>query len=202
MSSERKSFIIHKDSLSILDDLTDEQAGKLFKAIKSYHDNTEYQVDNLIKIAMSPFKNQFDRDAGKYTDTVERNRINGLKGGRPRSEPNPSKPKEPTGLIENPTKPKKADSDSKSGNDSGSESDNKKTGRFTPPSLQEVVDYCKERSNNVDPNNFIDHYESNGWVRGKTKIKDWKACVRTWEKNSQQPTAQQQERKKPRGFGE
>ena len=38
--------------------------------------------------------------------------------------------------------------------------------------------------NFVDPQNFIDHYTANGWLRGKTKIKDWKACVRTWEKSS------------------
>ena len=55
--------------------------------------------------------------------------------------------------------------------------------RFTPPTIQEVADYCKERKNGVNPQTFLDHYEANGWVRGKTKIKDWKACVRTWEKN-------------------
>lgn len=62
-----------------------------------------------------------------------------------------------------------------------------KTARFAAPSLVEVSEYCKERGNSVDPQAFIDHYEANGWVRGKTKIKDWKACVRTWEKN-QKPT--------------
>ncbi len=56
--------------------------------------------------------------------------------------------------------------------------------RFTPPSIQEVTEYCLERKNSVDPATFIDHYETNGWMRGKTKIKDWKACVRTWEKNA------------------
>lgn len=56
--------------------------------------------------------------------------------------------------------------------------------RFTPPSLFEVESYCQERGNHVDPQGFIDHYEASGWVRGKTKIKDWKACVRTWEKNA------------------
>lgn len=60
----------------------------------------------------------------------------------------------------------------------------KKTSRFTPPNLKEVSDYCKERNNQVNPQAFIDHYESNGWMRGKTKIKDWKACVRTWEQNT------------------
>jgi len=61
-----------------------------------------------------------------------------------------------------------------------------KPGRFTPPTLEEVTSYCKERCNFVDPEKFIDHYESSNWFRGKTKIKDWKACVRTWEKSSQQ----------------
>lgn len=55
---------------------------------------------------------------------------------------------------------------------------------FTPPKFEEVKAYCDERKNNVDPEGFIDHYETNGWMRGKTKVKDWKACIRTWEKNS------------------
>lgn len=60
---------------------------------------------------------------------------------------------------------------------------NKGGRRFTPPSLSDVTAYCQQRGNNVDPEAFIDHYTANGWMRGKTKIKDWKACVRTWEKN-------------------
>ena len=63
-----------------------------------------------------------------------------------------------------------------------------KSARFTPPTPEQVADYCQERGNSIDAQQFIDHYEANGWMRGKTKIKDWKACVRTWEKN--QPTAQ------------
>ena len=55
---------------------------------------------------------------------------------------------------------------------------------FTPPKVEEVFQYCAERCNKVDAQEFIDHYQSNGWMRGKAKIKDWKACVRTWEKNS------------------
>lgn len=53
--------------------------------------------------------------------------------------------------------------------------------RFIPPSVEEVAAYCRERGNGIDPQEFVDHYTANGWVRGKTKIKDWKACVRTWE---------------------
>lgn len=56
-------------------------------------------------------------------------------------------------------------------------------GRFAPPTVQEVQEYCIERQNTVDPQRFIDHYEANGWMVGKTKMKDWKAAVRNWEKN-------------------
>lgn len=53
--------------------------------------------------------------------------------------------------------------------------------RFVPPTVDEVREYCEERENGIDPCAFINHYTANGWMRGKTKIKDWKACVRTWE---------------------
>lgn len=59
--------------------------------------------------------------------------------------------------------------------------DNKESGRFTPPTLEEVSDYCLERKNGVDPQRFIDYNQSKGWIIGKSKMKDWKAAVRTWE---------------------
>lgn len=57
-----------------------------------------------------------------------------------------------------------------------------KSNRFVPPTVEEVESYCSERSNNVDPQSFIDFYDSKGWMIGKNKMKDWKAAVRTWEK--------------------
>jgi len=62
-----------------------------------------------------------------------------------------------------------------------SKSDSK---RFSPPTLQEVSDYCQERNNTVNPEKWISHYQSNGWKVGKNQMKDWKAAVRTWEGNS------------------
>lgn len=57
--------------------------------------------------------------------------------------------------------------------------------KFSPPALDEIKAYCLERKNNVDPERFFDYYSANGWVQGKGKpIKDWKACVRTWERQS------------------
>lgn len=56
---------------------------------------------------------------------------------------------------------------------------------FTPPSIDEVRTYCQERNNNINPEAFIDYYAARGWELSKgRKVKDWKACVRTWEKNN------------------
>lgn len=56
--------------------------------------------------------------------------------------------------------------------------------RFTKPTVEEVKEYCNSRHNNVDAERFWNYYESNGWKVGRNSMKDWKACVRTWEKNS------------------
>jgi len=57
--------------------------------------------------------------------------------------------------------------------------------RFTPPTLDQVSEYCKERGNRVDPERFMDFYQSKGWKIGNQPMKDWKAAVRTWEKRSE-----------------
>lgn len=57
-------------------------------------------------------------------------------------------------------------------------------GKFVPPTLKEVEDYCALRRNSVDPKRFVDYYESKGWFVGKTKMKKWQAAVRLWETNN------------------
>ena len=52
-----------------------------------------------------------------------------------------------------------------------------------PPDLESVINYCKQRQNEVDPQLFHDHYEAKGWMIGKSKMKDWQAAIRTWERN-------------------
>lgn len=56
--------------------------------------------------------------------------------------------------------------------------------RFTPPTLPEVQAYIAERGSGVDAQRFLDFYSSKGWMVGKNHMKDWKAAVRTWERNS------------------
>jgi hypothetical protein len=72
----------------------------------------------------------------------------------------------------------------------------KEPSRFIPPTVEEVSAYCIERGNSVNPQRFIDHYTSNGWMVGKNKMKDWQAAVRTWERNAldQKPAPQVQKK--------
>lgn len=60
----------------------------------------------------------------------------------------------------------------------------KTTNRFKKPSIEEVQEYCNERNNNINAEQFIDYYEANGWKVGKNTMKDWKAAVRTWERRN------------------
>jgi hypothetical protein len=116
MPTNRKSFIIHKDSLTVLDELSNEQAGLLFKAIKAYQNGDEMEMDSLTKIAFSPFKNQFSRDSDKYANLCEKNRLIAVKRHATKST---------TGTSGNqalPTVTKSTDNDSKSKSKSKSDS--------------------------------------------------------------------------------
>tara|TARA_R110000868_G_scaffold126479_2_gene333544 strand:- start:1207 stop:1809 length:603 start_codon:yes stop_codon:yes gene_type:complete len=77
----KKSFILHNDSLDILDELTDEQAGKLFKAIRSFNIGIELTLEVDIKMLFLHFKNQFIRDGLKYQEKSIINAASGSKGG-------------------------------------------------------------------------------------------------------------------------
>lgn len=55
--------------------------------------------------------------------------------------------------------------------------------KFQKPTIEEIKEYCEKRNNNVDAETFFDFYESKGWKIGNQSMKDWKASVRTWERN-------------------
>ena len=54
---------------------------------------------------------------------------------------------------------------------------------FKKPSVEEISSYCQERNNNINPEQFYDYYEANGWKINRNPMKDWKATVRNWERN-------------------
>lgn len=59
---------------------------------------------------------------------------------------------------------------------------------FVPPTVEEVRAYCNERNNSINPETFVDFYTGKGWFVGKNKMADWKAAVRTWERNRENAT--------------
>lgn len=60
---------------------------------------------------------------------------------------------------------------------------------FKRPTVDEVAEYCKERGNGIDAQQFCDFYEAKGWVVGKSPMRDWRAAVRTWEQRHKQDAA-------------
>ena len=124
MAENKKSFLLYCDLIHTVEMLSNEKAGELFNHILKYvNDENPVSDDMEIKLAFMPIKQALKRDLVKYEGIVERNRVNGSKGGRPRTQ---SEPKKPNGLNGNPTKPKKADSDSDSDSDSVIDNDSVK----------------------------------------------------------------------------
>lgn len=62
--------------------------------------------------------------------------------------------------------------------------------RFVKPTIEEIEEYCKERNNGIDAVMFYNFYESKDWMIGKNKIKNWKSCIITWERNRKQNVKQ------------
>jgi hypothetical protein len=73
----------------------------------------------------------------------------------------------------------------------------KRCGRFAPPTVEEVMAYCRERNNQIDPELFVDRNTACGWRVGKNPMKDWKAAIRTWEKNEYNRPKQTDNKPKP-----
>ena len=117
----KNSFVIYHNYRDTLEDLTNEQVGELFRAIFDYEiDKKEPNFNGELKIAFRFIKKDLDLNSDKYESICERNRMNGLKGGRPKN------PKNPNGFSktqENPEKPKKADNDNEYDNDYDNEYD-------------------------------------------------------------------------------
>lgn len=63
------------------------------------------------------------------------------------------------------------------------ETEERRPPAFNKPFLEDVKAYCLERGGRVDPEKWMDYYESNGWRVGRNPMKDWKAAIRTWERN-------------------
>ena len=176
MAKNKKSFILYCDQQGVFNKLPDEIAGKLIKHIFAYVNDENPPCDDLLlSIAFEPIKTQLKRDLVKYVDYIEKQSVNGSKGGRPKKA-NETQKTQP--FFE---EPKKADNVTAIVNDN--ENEISKRG-FVKPNIEQVKEYMKEQGMNDIADKWFNHYESNGWMVGKNKMKDWKASVRTWKNNN------------------
>ena len=166
MAENKKSFILYTDQSGVFNQLPDEIAGKLIKHIFAYvNDENPISEDLIINIAFEPIKQSLKRDLKRYEVYVDKQSVNGAKGGRPK--------KATETQITQPffEKPKKADSVSVS--DSVNVNVNK---RFIKPNIKDI----KNEFPTFNAEHFYNYYESNGWMVGRNKMKDWKATVKNW----------------------
>lgn len=105
----KNKIIIYRDWLKVVEKLKDNQAGQLFKHFLRYVNDENPQAPSpLIDLVFEPWKQQLKRDLKNWEQYVEKQKENGAKGGRPKNKKEPKKPKP---FSENPTKPKKPDTD-------------------------------------------------------------------------------------------
>lgn len=183
MAKDKKSFILYCDQQGVFNMLPDEQAGKLIKHIFSYVNDEDPESDDLLlTIAFESIKTQLKRDLKKYEHYIDKQKENGKKGGRPKTQPFLEETQKTQAFF---LKPKKADNVNVNVNDNEIIKENikEKGGRFTPPTALEVKAYMQEQAMDDLSDKFVNFYEAKGWQIGKNKMKNWKAAVRTWKSN-------------------
>ena len=178
MAKDKKSFILYCDQQGVFNQLPDEIAGKLIKHIFAYvNDENPICDDLLLSIAFEPIKLQLKRDLVKYDQYIDKQKVNGSKGGRP------TKPKETQITQAFFNKPKKADNDNDNVNDSDNDiKSNNGAKRILPPTKDECIDLFKTNNYSISEGAAFFHYwESMDWKRkGGAKIQKWKSAAQQW----------------------
>lgn len=189
--------------LDYMEQLSDAECGRLFRACLIYSKTGE--APNLCgneRFVWPGIKSQIDRDKEKYLARCKKQSENirkrwdsreyDGKNGIPTDTKNTMVYDGINGipLDTNDTKDTKEKENAKAKEKAIKEKTPTESKRkFSPPSLEEVREYCRQRKNTVKPEAFVDFYTSKGWMVGKTPMKDWKAAVRNWE-HHEKPAAE------------
>lgn len=180
----RDSIVLYDSWGRMICDLPNEQAATLIKMVFNYtfNDLVSESDDITVNAIFGMIREKLDEDADKWEETRRARseagkRGNAVRWGNRKTSQSDNLPSQKIAKI--------AVSDSVSVSDKDI-----KRSRFTPPSLEDVSSYIKEKGYNVDPESFIDFYTSKGWKIGKDTMKDWRAAVRTWARRDNKPKAQ------------
>ena len=164
----RQYVPIFFDWLEVTQDLTQEQKGNLIDASILYASGGDYEsvLTGVERIAFRFIKGQIDRNA-EISDA--RSKAGSNKGKQ--QETNNNKVEQTQSKVPK-EKEKEKDKENK-----------KEEKRFTPPTQEEVAEYCRERNNGIDAEYFVSYYKARDWVLSNgRKMKDWRSAIITWEK--------------------
>lgn len=167
-----KYLKVFTDFATSIEALSDAEKGRLFVAMMKYAESgQESDLRGGERIIWGIAKQMIDRERETYLSISERNR----KNATCRSV---SQRVAPTGCHTLQDKDKDKDKDSKKDLPSGRSKEAQK--RFTPPSVADVEDYCREICIEIDAERFVDYYTARGWKVGGEPMQDWQSAVRVW----------------------
>ena len=192
----REYFCAYHSYIKQCKGLSDGELGRLFRALLEYSASGKVpELNGRESVAFDFMSANIDRDAESYKGTCNRNREN-ISKRYERIRAN-------TTVYETyQEKEEEKEKEELLKKDISNEISQKSTRqkKFVPPTVEEVEAYCLERKNKVDAAYFVDHYTSNGWKVGKQNMKDWKAAVRTWEKNGYNQPSKKQDAVEPNDY--
>ena len=173
VKSERPSFLIYKSFYGSIKHLTDENLGKLFRAMFEYHNDRVLKLEPEIQMALNFIKNQFELDQRKWEKKVAAQMANGKKGGRPKSsgaiDSVEEKPNQTHGYFKNPTKPKKAEKGKGKGKEKEKEKVNIDIKMATPRRFaKNEIQNTGKKEDLIDlwENNFSDAWKQDSKIKG------------------------------------
>ena len=191
--SEKPGVMMYWETFDVLDVLLDGQAKTMLRAVRQYAQNgisPNFKDDTVLTTLWILLKSKIDADAQRFQNVIEKRSRAGKASAEKRRQKGKSNQNEHvltcvdkfnTCQQIQPSTSTSTTTTTTTNNYIGDESPIQT--KFFPPTVDEVRAYCHEKGYHIDPSYFVDYYAANGWMRGKTKIKDWKACVRTWVKN-------------------
>lgn len=166
---------------ALIESVPDETAGKALKAVFRYFCTEEMEeLDPLAFAVFSAIKPYIDESYADFRRSSEAGK-NGMKKRWGNKGDNPLKaPITPNNEAE-----AEAEADTETEGESIAAKPPTRP-RFTPPTVDDVRMFCEEHGYIIDPQRFIDFYESNGWRVGKNPMKSWQAAVRSWNSREKQ----------------
>lgn len=181
----REYFPCYNSYLTKIAKLSDQEVGRLFRALLTYSASGEAQeLTGREAVAFDFIKDDIDRANESYAQKCETNRRN-------RTSTTVNDRQRPSTKQDDRPQNKDEDEDEEKGETEGKGVTGRARARFTPPTPEDVREYCREHEYRVDADRFVALYESNGWKVGRNPMKDWRAAVRYWAHNDYGGTRQQ-----------